>query len=255
MKNHSFLLLMAFVSSGLFISGCSNLEITKRRYMPGYHIELGNKKQEARPAAETAAAPKATEETMTAMETPAAQITIPTSYSPAAPPMEGELTASTSKGIAPSTKPGKPARSLAALTDELVLKPFRELKQEKADSELRRAVFPEEGDEKYGWSVVGIIALGLSMIALVALLIGLATLVSGGAFWFIPLILGFVFGLTGMILGIIGVRQTKNGGKRGRGFALAGMILGILTFALSLVALVIGAILTFIDNGGFFDNQ
>jgi len=68
------------------------------------------------------------------------------------------------------------------------------------------------------------------------------------------LIFGFIFGLVGMILGIVGLRQTKAGGKKGRGFAIVGMILGILSFALSLIALVVGLVINLNDGNGIFGN-
>lgn len=45
MKNmNAFLLLGAMLTTALFTS-CGSLEITKRRHMPGYHVELNNGKQ------------------------------------------------------------------------------------------------------------------------------------------------------------------------------------------------------------------
>jgi hypothetical protein len=41
---HTFILLGAILASALFTS-CGSLEITKRRHMPGYHVELNNGKQ------------------------------------------------------------------------------------------------------------------------------------------------------------------------------------------------------------------
>ena len=254
MKNQLPFLLLAIVTIGLFSTGCSNLEITKRRHMPGYHVEFGQKQQQAQPAMETTVADDDSRMEHTTMPPSSAALTIPTDRERSAPEMDGSLTASSAKGIGTTAPSVKKNRSLASLTDELILEPLRDVKRDKVGSELRRSVFAEEGDEKYGWSVVGIIAMALSVIAFIMLLVGIVGLISGAGFWFIPLIFGFIFGLVGMILGIVGLRQTKAGGKKGRGFAIVGMILGILSFALSLIALVVGLVINLNDGNGIFGN-
>jgi hypothetical protein len=238
---------------GLLSSGCGNIDITKRRYMPGYHLELGGKHQILKPKAESHSTSTARLNDNALMETAPALASIPSSYDESAPEMDGNLTAASTAGIAPSAMPKKTSK-IERLTTEVVLEPMRQLKHDKLSSALRRSVFAEEGDEKYGWSVVGIIAMALSVIAFIALLVGIVTLISGGAFWFVPLILGFIFGLVGMILGMVGVRQTKAGGKKGRAFAIIGMILGIVSFAASLIALVAGLVITLRDGNGIFGN-
>jgi hypothetical protein len=238
---------------GLLSSGCGNMDITKRRYMPGYHVELGGKHQPLKPKTEGASEATIRSNDNALMETATNLASIPSSNDVSAPEMDGNLTAASTKGIAPIAMPKK-ASKFERLTTEVVLEPMRQLKHDKLSSALRRSVFAEEGDEKYGWSVVGIIAMALSVIAFIALLLGIITLITGGTFWVVPLILGFIFGLVGMILGIVGVRQTKAGGKKGRAFAIIGMILGIVSFVVSLIALVVGLIITLRDGNGIFGN-
>jgi len=238
---------------GLLSSGCGNMDITKRRYMPGYHVELGGKHQSMKPKAEGASEATIRLNDNALMETSPDLASIPSNYDGSAPEMDGNLTAASTAGFTPSAMPKKVGK-IERVTTEVVLEPMRQLKHDKLSSALRRSVFPEEGDEKYGWSVVGIIAMALSVIAFIALLLGIITLITGGSFWFVPLILGFIFGLVGMILGIVGVRQTKAGGKKGRAFAIIGMILGIVSFAVSLIALVVGLVITLRDGNGIFGN-
>lgn len=55
----------------------------------------------------------------------------------------------------------------------------------------------------------------------------------------LALITGFFCGLIGVILGILGLRDTKGGQKRGRGLAIAGIILGVLgTVAATAITLI-----------------
>ncbi|MCF8258118.1 MAG: DUF4190 domain-containing protein [Flavobacteriales bacterium] len=252
MKNIHSLTMLCTVLTVLVLSSCGSLEITKRRHLPGYHVELGHHRQDRHPAVETAAVAPTADTAPEAMGPNAGHIAIPTAYNSAAPEMDGSLTASTAKGIAPAAAPSKFSKKLASLADELVVQPLKELRTEKVGRELRRSVFPEEGDEKYGWSVVGIIAMALSLVAFIMLLAGIIGLITGSGFWFVPLILGFIFGLVGMILGIVGLRQTKSGGKKGRGFAIVGMILGIVSFAISLIALVVGLVINLNNGNGLF---
>jgi len=132
--------------------------------------------------------------------------------------------------------------------------PVAELKQQKLNSELKRAVFNGD-DEKHGWSVLSIISTSLGVVGLGLVITGivfLASFVFGGGlfYWWIFALLGLLVGIAAMVTGIIAMRKTRSGEKRGRGFALAGMISGIVSLALGLVGLLWGMLYTIISNLG-----
>ena len=83
----------------------------------------------------------------------------------------------------------------------------------------------------------------LSVVALMGFMLGIgaalgtiaALLGFFGAFGIVPIVVG----LAGFIVSIVGVSDTRDGVKSGRGFALAGLIIGIL----GLIGLVVGTVL------------
>jgi len=237
MKNQlSIILLSAIIISGLFTS-CGSIEVTKRRYMPGYHVELNKNKQQPLPDRERAQAevqPATSAQDMDAMAIRTSTVESPASTEEMPRPV---AVAAVSEVI--------PAKRQAPLQQVL---PSVDHETLKVGSALRRAVFAEEGDEKYGWSVIAFIAFGLGVIAFVLMFVGLVSMIAFGPLWFIPAIVGLFFGIGALITGAIGLKKTKRGGKRGRGFALAGMIAGILGLVISLVVLAVGAFRTFLDN-------
>jgi len=237
MKNQlSIILLSAIIISGLFTS-CGSIEVTKRRHMPGYHVELNKNKQQPMPDRERAQAevqPATSAQDMDAMAIRTSTVESPASTEEMPRPV---AVAAVSEVI--------PAKRQAPLQQVLPSVYHETLK---VGSALRRAVFAEEGDEKYGWSVIAFIAFGLGVIAFVLMFVGLVSMIAFGPLWFIPAIVGLFFGIGALITGAIGLKKTKRGGKRGRGFALAGMIAGILGLVISLVVLAVGAFRTFLDN-------
>ena len=63
---------------------------------------------------------------------------------------------------------------------------------------------------------------GMAIASLVCSLVGIVP-----CFWLFQ-----IMGLLGTIFGFVGLKQTKNGARGGRGLALAGVIIGILLLAL-----------------------
>jgi hypothetical protein len=71
----------------------------------------------------------------------------------------------------------------------------------------------------------------LSIISLVGGILGLLGMCLGvipvvGLFCSVP---GGLFGLAALILGLVGINKVKTTGEKGRGMAIAGLILGVLT--------------------------
>jgi Domain of unknown function (DUF4190) len=64
---------------------------------------------------------------------------------------------------------------------------------------------------------------GMAIASLVCSLVGIVP-----CFWLFQ-----IMGLLGTIFGFIGLKQTKNGARDGRGLALAGTIIGVLLLAMS----------------------
>lgn len=240
---------LAILSAAFILQSCGNVDIVKRRYRPGFHVEMSKNRQDRKQTDETAATDRAQLSKADKLD-----------QKPSAEPISAEksiwpdveMTASvvsdqTSGAIIKADK-------LEKVSDFLFV-PFTELKQEKLNSELRRAVFNNQEDEKHGWSVISFISTGLGAVGLGLVIAGLILLVSfifaGGFFyWWIFALAGLVFGIAGMVTGILGMRQTGRGEKRGRGFALAGMISGIVSLALGLVGLLWGLLYSVIQRLG-----
>lgn len=233
----------------VFISSCANIEITKRRYRPGYHIDVVKKNNRDVKVEETAVVNEA-----------------PMAESDLADALPAKISARKADRIAkrearrakaelqmPEDQPFV-AKS-KGVSEILDVKPFDDIDKKTRDNaftfqknrvqnKLRRAVKPQE--EKYGWSVVSFIAMGLGIAAFAMFLFTLATLVgilsSGGVLtpvWIFGLVT-LLLGIGGMITGIIGLRDTRD--KRGRGFALAGMISGIVGLVFGLIFFLWGLI-------------
>ena len=68
-----------------------------------------------------------------------------------------------------------------------------------------------------------------------------------GAPWNVLSIVGFVLSLVGfnviaVILGFIGLSQVKKNGQRGRGFALAAIIIGLVSLVLFVILIIVASI-------------
>jgi len=67
MKNQINALVFGLMASAIMFSGCGNLEIVKRRHMPGYHVSVNKDVKHEKPAKESAETAKA-DETIGAMD-------------------------------------------------------------------------------------------------------------------------------------------------------------------------------------------
>ena len=225
----------------LLLGSCGNIDIVKRKHLPGFHVEMSKKEQRKTSSVST----ERFESELTKIESKTVrleEVVIP----------EIELIPEADVASANLTADSK-ARSQPVLkASELILSPFKELKREKLNGELRRAVFNSD-DEKHGWSILSMVSTVTSVVALAMVILGLVFLVSligGGGFlyWWVFALVGMLLGIGGMVMGIVGLRQTRRGEKRGRGFALAGMIGGIVSLAAGIIALFWGLIYTLISN-------
>lgn len=236
---------MLMISAFLFQS-CGNIDIVKRRYRPGFHVDVSKKQNERRFAEST---PEETEITVEKIEPKAAELQAEKLQAENISINDQET--ETLEALVES----EPSEKTRFTFENMVIAPFREARKTKLDGSLRRAVFNKPQDEKYGWSTIAIVSTGLGALGLGLVITGMIFLVSfifsgGIAFWWIFGLAGLLIGIAGMVTGIIGLRQTGSGEKRGRGFALAGMISGIISLALGLIGLFWGMIYWLINNLG-----
>ncbi|MGB0916452.1 MAG: DUF4190 domain-containing protein [Flavobacteriales bacterium] len=241
-------LISGVLLSVFILSSCGDVGITKRRHLPGYHLDFGHSKKQQKPSVvkQETADRKKVESIKTRpaklSKKQAANVTLSE-----VPVPELEASAATK-----TAHQAKPKNQTWSHLNQFMRNPIGELRKEKLNGELKRAVFNKD-EEKYGWSTTGIVSTGLGFVGLGLVITGLVLLVSfvtgaGFAFWWLFLLLGLFIGIGAMVTGIIGMRQTRGGEKRGRGFALAGMIAGIVSLAMGLVGLLWGLIYSIIFN-------
>lgn len=250
MRSH----LTKYIGLGLllvFISSCANIEITKRRYRPGYHVDVVKKNDRNVKVDESVVMEKAPEaKPLKETDTKLAKVNAKKAE------RVGKRDARRARAELKSTDEAPLVADIDTKSGVLDVKPFEDVDKKTRESaftfqknrmqnKLRNAIRPPSED-KAGWSVVSFIAFGLGIAAFVMFLFTLATLVgilSGGGVLTPVWIFGLVtllLGIGGMITGIIGLRDTRD--KRGRGFALAGMISGILGLVFGLIFFLWGLI-------------
>lgn len=227
------------------LQSCANIDIVKRKHLPGFYVDVKGKKQRQNVAKLEAVSPDSKIESVAARPAKAIE------NRPNDQSIPQKALASSSSVIEVEKKSASQTKF-----DELIRASYPNVNRQKLNSELRRAVFnKKEEEEKYGWSIVSIISTGLGLVALGSFITGIVLLISfifatGFAFWWIFALLGLVFGIAAMVTGIIGMRQTGRGEKRGRGFAIAGMVAGIVSLAGALIAAFWGLIYSIISGSG-----
>lgn len=234
------------ILSALVFQSCGNIDIVKRRYRPGFHVDISKKKDQRSKAECTVSESEVALEKLDAKEAelPTEELQV-----------ENIKTEHEQIETLEASTETKPSFRTKLTFENVVIAPFREARKTKLDDSLRRAVFNKPEDEKYGWSTIAIVSTGLGVLGLGLVITAMIFLVSfifsgGIAFWWIFGLAGLLVGIAGMVTGIVGMRQTGAGEKRGRGFALAGMISGIISLALGLIGLFWGMIYWLINNLG-----
>jgi hypothetical protein len=232
-----------FVAVFMFQS-CGNIDIVKRRYRPGFHVYVTKKKQQSQHVLDDATALKSQSESVP-IKAPKVQ-----EERLEAQPIQKAHGPVFSASISPTPE----KKTGIDKVNDFMLTPFREIKQEKLNGKLRRAVFNKDDEEKYGWSLASFLSTGFGIVALALLITGIIFFVSfmlGGAFvyWWAFLAAAIPMGIAAMVTGIVGMRQTGSGERRGRGFAIAGLVSGIITLAGGLISLLWGFLYTIINGG------
>lgn len=236
------LIVPALIIAGFTLQSCGNIDIVKRRYRPGFHVDVTKKKHKNVEVAESSNIER---QNVEGVEPNPAVLP---SREKAQKPIDSFLESASASSV---SEP-KPKKLTGKRVNEFMMTPYLNIKRQKVNSELKRAVFNQEED-KYGWSVVSFISTGLGVVALALLITGIvllagAILGSGFLFWWLFLVIGLLFGIGAMVTGIIGMRQTGSGERKGRGFAIAGMVAGILSLAGALIALFWGLIFSIITG-------
>jgi hypothetical protein len=258
MKQYRFLRLIASVAFiAIAWSSCADLDITKRRYRPGFHVSAsGGKAQQKAEAKSQRADRSATAQTQTPAEDEVTTAQIDVDEEIFIAQQTNEPIAVTDKALRRQRNKEALREAMAPLTDpSAYTKMMRELRAEMRAGKFRKAVFNRPQEEKQGWSVPAIMALPFGAAALIFAILTAVTVVVdvllGGGTSLIPLvifgILAVVLGIVGMVMGVIGRKQYKDG-KRGKGFAIAGLISGILGMAFGLIFMLWGALFIFINR-------
>jgi hypothetical protein len=77
-RNLQLQLLLAVLSAGLMFSSCGNIDIVKRKYRPGFHVEVSKKQRKSQPVDESVAADTRKVENTTPVEVKQPEITVVT---------------------------------------------------------------------------------------------------------------------------------------------------------------------------------
>ena len=252
---------LSVVLATIFLASCSNIQITKRTYRKGFHVDLVKKNDKRHQNDITEAkveSPKkqnaAKHDGFTGEPTPIAENkqSLKSKDKGEKDPVEivkAEPVATASEVPSDGILDVKPYE---ISTSDFAKKNF-EAQKDRVYGKLKKAFKPME-EEKSGWSIFGFVGFGLGVIAFIMAILTLFTLVTALVnatslmFVWVYGIIGLVLGIAGMIMGILGINDTKNNGKKGKGFALAGMISGIVGMAFGLIFFIWGYILDIILN-------
>ncbi len=212
--------LIAVLAAGMMFSSCGNIDIVKRKYRPGFHVDVSKKRQKAKVAEHSATADKRQTEKMQSVDVRKAEM-LPVNA-------EERFTASNQVAITPteekaSTKSGQ----------LMSVKEFKNLSFERKMKTIKNEVFkpkPRGGTEWMKWVAFGTGIAGM-VFGFLALLFAFL-LASSYFIW--P---AMIFSAAAIVFAIL---YRKNNGTDAKG--RLGLIFGIVGGGLAIIALIVWAI-------------
>ena len=223
--------LVAVLFAGMMFSSCGNIDIVKRKYRPGFHVDISKKREKTKTVEATQTAENRKAENLNSMETKEAMIE-PKKIS-------NELSASVS--AAPSALAGV-EEARVNVKKELRSPDFKELSFDRKMDRIKREVFkptkaPVANLEWMKWVSFGTGIGALAFGAFALLFAFLAAVFFTVSFVWAAAALAILLGAAAITFSII---YKKNNGTGPQ--ARLGMIFGIIGAGLGVLAIIVGAI-------------
>lgn len=222
--------LFAVLVAGLMFSSCGNVDIVKRKYRPGFHVDISKKRQKTKvvEASETADARKA--DKVNAVEVKKAEV--------ATQEISDELTASTD---------ATPSSPMSAVKDvnrnvkkELHSPDFKGLSFDRKMDRIKREVFgpkaPVANLEWMKWVSFGT-GIGSLAFGAMAILFAFLTAVFFTGFVWGAAVLAILLGAAAITFSLIYKRNNGTGTQ-----SRLGLLFGIIGAGLGVLAIIVGAI-------------
>jgi hypothetical protein len=213
--------LLGLLFTTFILTGCGNIDIVKRRHMPGYHVELNRNVKQAKPAKEDMQQARAEQNFETA-EVREAQVET------TAP--EQEVITTSAAPVATSALVTKPKAASTSTTTTALDRGMEFFKHELAAT--RTALKPSPVNRNTHW--MAWVAFGAGLASSLFGLIGLIVAFFGIPMWW----LAILFGVTAIVFAII---HAKNN-YQGETFRRLGLLFGIIGASLGLIGLIIWAL-------------
>lgn len=228
--------LIAVLAAGMMFSSCGNIDIIKRKYRPGFHVDISKKRQKTKVAAETAVADSRKAEKMKAVESKALaaadvdeEIMLTADVAEAKPLIEKEARPLTLK-----------QEKKQKMKDVLQTREFENMTFGRQMRTIQNSLMGPKapaGDTHWmAW-----VSFGTGIGAAAFGLIGLIVAFFGIALWPAAILLG----VAAIVFAII----HKKKGYAGERFRKLGLLFGIIGAGLGLVAMIIWAVA--ITTGAF----
>ena len=203
----------------LLFSSCSSLQITKRTHRPGYHIDLVKWNSKFVPAELALIKSEGSNDHHQPLSIKAFRLDMCEVPSP-------RLIAQAR--VVEETLCEKEPK-------QLVLPALKENHLEIPPLQSRHSKGNPD-DEQTPWNTLGIVSFGIGGVGLILTVLGFSLLYVGFPGWLIALsITGLVIAFAGLITGIRGL--VKSGGKKGKGFAITGLVSGATSIGFGIAVL------------------
>jgi len=213
-------LVVGLFATTFVFTGCGNVDIVKRRHMPGYHIEVNKKTKQDKPEAETAETASLTKKYET-VEVRDAQVSEPIVQEEVLMASAAPTVAAVEEPTEDVNKQGRKAEVKGNFISQF------DFKQQLAETKnALKAAAPASGTHWMAWVAFGT-GIGAAFFGLIGLIV---------AFFGIPLWwLAILFGITAIVFAIIHSKNNYSGER----FRKLGLLFGIIGAGLGIIGMII----------------
>ncbi|MCB0754458.1 MAG: DUF308 domain-containing protein [Flavobacteriales bacterium] len=221
--------LIAILSVGMMFSSCGNIDIVKRKYRPGFHVDISKKRQKTQVAEASSVADARKVETANTLEPKQAEL--------APQQIDDNISASTE---------AKPNAHLAAVKEtrenvkgQLRSPDFKGLTFDRKMDRIKREVFKPTSAANLEWMKWVSFGTGIGSLAFgaLAVIFSILTVVFWSSFVWGAAVLAILLGAAAITFSLI---YKKNNGTDPK--ARLGFIFGIIGAGLGVLAIILGAI-------------